>query len=79
MHGRLDLARCLLDHKAKVDELNASGLTPLMTAASNCQAKMIEFLIDRGAQIERRESSGKTALILASSTGQLRTQPPPYK
>ena len=63
--GKMNVAAMLLDAGAKVDE-GASGLTPLMFAASAGNVGMIRFLARRGADVNHGvKSGGQTALLSA--------------
>ena len=49
----------------------ASGLTLLMSAASQGHERVVELLLQRGAEIDLQSSEGLTALIIATNWSQL--------
>ncbi|MGI9165307.1 MAG: ankyrin repeat domain-containing protein [Pyrinomonadaceae bacterium] len=63
--------RALLANGANVDAPTESGMTPLMFAASNGSAEIVEILLDRGAQVNTKRNDGLTAIDLAAFFGQL--------
>ncbi len=58
-----DMARRLLDLKARVDPRNRYGETALMLAAANGDLELVKLLVDRGAKINL---SGWNPLIYAA-------------
>ncbi len=54
LHGRLDIARYLIEHGADVSATNRDGNTPLHTAAFLGRTEMVKLLIDKGASVTRR-------------------------
>ena len=54
LHGRLDIARYLIEHGADVSAANRDGNTPLHTAAFLGRTEMVKLLIDKGASVTRR-------------------------
>lgn len=47
--GTPDSALALLEAKAKVDEINVAGITPLMCSASNGNVRVLQILLQAGA------------------------------
>jgi len=60
LHGRLDIARYLLEHGADVSAANRDGNTPLHTAAFLGRTEMLKLLIDKGASVTRRNRRGES-------------------
>ena len=68
----LELADLLIGAGAKVSAANVTGATPLLAAAVNGSALMIEHLVAAGADPNAPlTKSGDTALMLASRTGKV--------
>jgi ankyrin repeat protein len=72
-----DLAKCLLDHGAKVDAVETQGHQPLHLAAVNGNTPLVETLLDKGASVNGRMVTGQFAfqqpLHLAIESGFLDT------
>ncbi len=71
----VDAVRAALSSGGKVNERDQAGWTPLMWAALECRAGIVELLLDRGADVslransDRKDSflnSGQTAILVAS-------------
>lgn len=69
VHGRLDIARLLLDAGAAVDGSDVDESTPLHVAALRRQGEMVEFLLERGADVNRRDRNGACSLSFAAFSG----------
>jgi len=67
MHGKLDIAKRLLDFGADVNQRNNDGSTPLMWAGfpKGNPRQISEFLLNRGADIDAVNRDGCTALMIA--------------
>lgn len=75
--GYLESARLLIDHGAEVEAIyvdefmrkpvEETVFTPLHSAASGGQPKVVELLLERKANLTRRTSNGQTALQLAGA------------
>src|SRR5262245_38597257 len=63
--GRLPSIRLLLDAGADIDESDANGTTPLVTALANNHPDAALLLIERGADIKAADWYGRTALWAA--------------
>ena len=63
--------KALLANGANVDAVTESGMTPLMYAASNGSAEIVQILLDSGAQVNAKRNDGFTAIDLAAFFGQL--------
>ncbi len=50
-------------------QMQPSGLTPLMAAASGGYTEVVKFLIKNGAELNRKDASGRTALQRAQHAG----------
>ena len=59
-------------HLADVDKADARGMTPLMYAASRCDAKVVNRLLDANASTDLRDIGGKSALHHAARGGNIR-------
>ncbi len=57
-----NFANCLLNNGAKINELSANGLTPLMAAVNNKDQEFVNFLLNNGADISVRGKDKRTAL-----------------
>lgn len=72
-HGFTDVAACLLDHKALVNQGDIHNFTPLWWAACEDQTDTAEFLLSRGADIHITDLTGGTPLHIASGCGNYNT------
>ncbi len=82
-HHRLDAAASLIAHGANVNAVEPSGVTPLITAASNGDDALVRLLLAHGARVHARASCGtpldvaranrhaSTEAILAAAGGSL--------
>ncbi|MGH9466436.1 MAG: quinoprotein dehydrogenase-associated putative ABC transporter substrate-binding protein, partial [Terriglobales bacterium] len=70
-HGPIDVARALLQHKAKVNATDAAGVTALMIAAAHDNSPMIGLLIQAGANPHMKSAAGETARDIAVKNGNL--------
>lgn len=57
-----DRCRELLDSGADIETRDEKGMTPLLWAASNFRAKILQLLIDHGANAHARDNAGLSAL-----------------
>ena len=64
-HGPMEIARALLAHKAKLDAVDADGVTALMIAAAHDNSQMIALLIQAGADPRMKSAEGETAREIA--------------
>jgi quinoprotein dehydrogenase-associated probable ABC transporter substrate-binding protein len=71
VHGPMDVARALLQRKAKVNAVDADGVTALMIAAAHDNSPMIALLIQAGANPHMRSAAGDTAREIAVRNGNL--------
>ncbi|KID97111.1 ankyrin repeat protein, partial [Metarhizium majus ARSEF 297] len=65
-NGHAEMARLLLNHRARIDTASACGYTPLMLAAHNGHADTVALLISRGADINAHAADGCRALSMAA-------------
>jgi ankyrin repeat protein len=66
----IDMARLLIRSSAKVDARTRVGdITPLLLAAKNGSAAMIEVLVNAGAEVNALNANGTTPLMLAAASG----------
>lgn len=65
----LTMVEVLLAHGAKVDEPPGAVLTPLVVAAQNCPAPIVNRLLKAGAQIDYKTAQGYSALSMALLLG----------
>ena len=74
--GRVDILRCLLDHKAEGDfeyRINAACSTPATLAASHGYDDMLHALHSHGVPMDKENSNGKTPLFSAAQHGKVET------
>ncbi|MGH8294518.1 MAG: quinoprotein dehydrogenase-associated putative ABC transporter substrate-binding protein [Steroidobacteraceae bacterium] len=64
-HGPMDVARALLQHKARVNATDVAGVTALMIAAAHDNSPMIALLIQAGANPRLKSAAGQTARDIA--------------
>ncbi|HEX3983053.1 MAG TPA: ankyrin repeat domain-containing protein, partial [Acidisoma sp.] len=64
-HGPMEIARGLLAHKAKLDTVDADGVTALMIAAAHDNSQMIALLVQAGANPHLKSAAGETARDIA--------------
>ena len=67
--GNKDALLSFLDGGAAVDEMDSSGMTPLMHAAKNGHLDCVRLLIGRGADVHKRSDKGSTAAHYAAFGG----------
>jgi ankyrin repeat protein len=67
LHGKLDVAKLLIDFGADINKRNNDGSTPLMMAGflRGNPRQISEFLLNRGADIDAVNKDGCTALMIA--------------
>lgn len=71
--GAEDIARLLIDRKAKLDALSpkeSGAYTPLMMAAREAQPGMVRLLLEAGASPGLKNTEGLTAAQIAERAGQ---------
>lgn len=62
-------AQLLVDQRARVDEANAAGETPLITAVHRKDVAMMRLLLKAGANPDRADNSGRSARDYARLEG----------
>jgi len=60
--GRIELARLLVDSRAKLDAVDHDGSTALMFAVRSGESEFAKFLIDKGANVNAKDAHGNTVL-----------------
>jgi ankyrin repeat protein/L-ascorbate metabolism protein UlaG (beta-lactamase superfamily) len=69
-HGKIDIAKALIDNGAKMNVVNENGLTPLHEAVARNEAAMVDYLISRGAFVDiREETYGYSELLYTAIKG----------
>ena len=66
LHGRLNIARYLIEHGADVSAANRDGNTPLHTAAFLGRTEILQLLIDKGASVTRPNGRGESPADVVS-------------
>lgn len=67
---QLELARFLLERKARLGARNRDGETALMMGAWTCKdGRMVRLLLEAGAAVNDKSKSGNTPLMMAVSNG----------
>ena len=66
LHGRLDIAKYLLERGAKVDSTNNDGNTPLHVAAFFCRTEIVQLLLDKGGSVTQKNDRGETPVDVVS-------------
>lgn len=67
--GRVECVRMLLDASAPVNERQAGGSTPLMSAAQNGDGPVLHLLLERGADPSLKDDEGRSAADHADRAG----------
>ena len=73
LYGRTDVVRQLIRDGADVDEMDATGMTPLMVAASQGETAIARLLIAAKADVNAASEDGTTALMRAASANRVET------
>ncbi len=68
LHGRLDIAKYLIQHGAKVEATNNDGNTPLHVAAFLCRADIVKLLLAKGGAADKKNNRGETPIDVVSSS-----------
>ena len=69
--GSMELASCLLDSGADIDNVvDPEKTSSLMVAASKGYQELVELLLDRGANTELVDREGRDAIAIANKSGQ---------
>ena len=69
MRGRDESVSLLLKQGAKVNARSRHGWTPLMAAAWEGHARIVEQLVKHGADVHAVNAERRSALMLAESEG----------
>ncbi|MCG9911178.1 MAG: ankyrin repeat domain-containing protein [Flavobacteriales bacterium] len=64
-YGGMQICKALIAAGADVNAVTQKGESPLMLAATNGKADVVELLLQRGADKQKKDNSGKTALDYA--------------
>ena len=73
LHGQVEAAKILIEHKANVHKNNHHGQTALIVAASNGHHGLSLLLIESGSDIDHADQWGATSLIWATAKGKHET------
>ncbi|RHY52702.1 hypothetical protein DYB38_006556 [Aphanomyces astaci] len=65
--GQLHIAKCLLDHGARVDTTDDTSQTPLMVAARSGHLKLVKLLLKRQAVVDATDEDGQDAVSVAAA------------
>jgi uncharacterized protein len=68
-NGSVEILRLLAKGGADLNAADATGVTPLMSAAYMGHEDVVDALLTAGAPLEGRDEAGYTALIFASNAG----------
>jgi len=71
--GEEGLRSLLAASNININEKDDNGVTALMYAASNADAKTVDILLSAGANIEAKDAVWQTALFYAASNGNIET------
>jgi uncharacterized protein len=63
--GHFEIARLLVEAHANVNQFEANGISPLLTAISNDHVDIAQYLLDHGADAVPADVWGRTALFEA--------------
>ncbi len=66
LHGRLEIAKFLVEQGAKVNARNNDGNTPLHVAAFLCRKDIVQLLLDNGASVTQKNDRGETPIEVVS-------------
>ena len=67
LHGRLDIAKYLIQRGAKVEATNNDGNAPLHVAAFLCRSEIVQLLLDKGGSVLTKNKRGETPIDVVSS------------
>lgn len=67
INDKIEVAKVLLKHGAKIEHKDSEGNTPLIWAAQLGFKKMVEILLESGAKIEAKDNEGKSPLFWAKN------------
>jgi len=66
LHGRLEIARYLIEQGASVNATNRDGNTPLHTAAFLCREDIVKLLLEEGASLAELNNRGESPVDVVS-------------
>jgi ankyrin repeat protein len=69
-NGSVEVLRLLAKAGADLNAADATGLTPLMSAAFMGHTEVVDLLLKAGAALEGRDEEGYTPLMFANNKGQ---------
>ena len=70
-HNNIEIMQILLHYDVKLNEKDEQGITPLLYAAVNTNATMIQSLLDHGADPQVSLPEGETALHIVAECGHI--------
>ncbi|SDL60770.1 Ankyrin repeat [Maridesulfovibrio ferrireducens] len=73
--NHIDMAKCLIEHNAKLELVDKTGSTPLIVAVIHSDADMVRVLVNAGADINTKS----TANILVTPLIKAASNPDPFK
>lgn len=71
LHGRLEIARLLLEHRADVNAVNVMGWSPLTVASQRGYGGIVTLFVEESATVDARTSEQRTTLMFAAEEGHL--------
>lgn len=72
MFNQMETVKLLLDYGAKVNDVDGSGVTPLMFAAREGNVEMVSYLLEKGANKTLREITYQTAADMVKHNEELK-------
>lgn len=72
MFGQLETVHLFLTYGANVNDVDGSGVTPLMFAARDENVEMVTFLLEKGANKSLKEIRYKTAYDMVKDNSELK-------
>lgn len=72
MFNQLETVELLLNYGAKVNDVDGSGVTPLMFAARESNVEMVTYLLEKGANKTLREITYQTAADMVKDNEELK-------
>jgi YVTN family beta-propeller protein len=67
LHGRIEIAKFLLEQGANVNATNNDGNTPMHVAAFLCRTDIVQLLLDKSGDVLKKNNRGETPINVVSS------------